>query len=94
MFPPQWHNVLNILCSYLNGTMGPSKTRPARHIDDVGLSALLHQILPVGHHQDLDVEIMDVDAYDNNTTLMVFAHFCIGSLDLAFRLELLVGQKA
>ena len=53
--------------------MGPSKTRPARQSGDVGLSALLHQILPVGHHQALDVEIMDFDAYDNNTTLMVFA---------------------
>ena len=55
--------------------MGPSKTRPARQSGDVGLSALLHQILPVGHHQnlDVDVETMDVDAYDKNTTLMVFA---------------------
>ena len=53
--------------------MGPSKTRPTRQSGDVGLSALLHQILPVGHHRDLDVEIIDVDAYYNNTTLMVFA---------------------
>ena len=100
MFPPQlqWHNVSNISCSYLNGTMGPSKTRLALHSRDVCLSALLHQILPVGHQRGLGV-VADVNNDNNNKSnnnsinYVCSAHICIDSLELAFRLELLVGQK-
>ena len=75
MFPPQWHNVLNILCSYLNGTMGPSKTRPAGQSGDVGLSALLHQILPVGHQRGLgDVAVLTITITIKETiTLIMFS---------------------
>ena len=69
--------------------MGPSKTRPARHIGDVGLSALLHQILPVGHQRGLgvvaDVNNDDNNKSDNNINYVFSAHICIDSLDLAFR---------
>ena len=91
MFPPQWHNVLNILCSYLNGTMGPSKTRPARNIDDVCLSAFLHHILPVGHQRGLGV-VADVNNNNNNSNKRnnniyygCSAHVCIDSLELGIR---------
>ena len=67
--------------------MGPSKTRPARHIDDVCLSALLHQILPVGHQRGLG-DVADVNNNNNNNNNIDYvcsAHVCIDSLELGIR---------
>ena len=69
--------------------MGPSKTRPAGQSGDVGLSALLHQILPVGHQRGLgvvaDVNNNNNNKRNNNINYVFSAHICIDFLDLAFR---------